>query len=365
MLKFFKKEAVFCIALLLTIITMFFNTPTREYLNAIDFKMLSILFSLMAISSALKKSGFLETIAINITNHFTSFRSIALLLVYIVFFSAMLLTNDVSLLVFIPFTLLLIRDIEEKNIIILIILETLAANLGSMATPIGNPQNLFIYSAFNLTAKDFFVTMFFPTALSFILLTLSTFLFCSKNIQLKVHEKETSFDKKNTAINFILLALVLLTVFKVLDFRIPLTVVLLYMLFFARSLFKEIDYFLLLTFICFFIFSYNISHIEVVNFLLTKLMDKAALLTSTLASQVISNVPAAVLLSSATSNWQELMLGVDIGGLGTLIASLASLISFKFYANRESSNKGKYITFFSAFNFIYLIILYVTTKVLL
>ncbi len=365
MLRFVKKEAVFSISLLLTIITMCFNPPTIDYLYAIDFKMLAILFSLMSISKALKRSGFLETLATKMTSSTSSFRQLSLLLTYIVFFSSMLLTNDVALLVFVPFTLLLIDKLDEKNVIYLLVIETLAANLGSMATPIGNPQNLFIYSAFNLTGKDFFTTMILPTALSFLLLTLSIFLFCDKNTKLEVKDKAISYDRKSTLINFAFLVLVLLTVFKVLDYHITFTVVLIYMLCFERELFKEIDYLLLLTFICFFIFSYNISNIEAVNKILSNLMKKDPLLTATLTSQVISNVPSAVLLSSATTAWKELLLGVDIGGLGTLIASLASLISFKFYTNRESCDKGRYIAIFSAFNFSFLIILYIVTKVLL
>lgn len=366
MFSFIKKEITFTVALVLTIITSFLVHPSIEYLTCIDYRMLALLFCLMAISSGLKESGFLEYLANLIVSKVNSFKYLSLLLVYLVFFASMFITNDVALLVFVPFTLLVVSNVvTEDKIIFLIILETVSANLGSMATPIGNPQNLYLYSYYNLSAYDFFSSIVPVALFSLVLLTLTVFIFCKGTISIVVDKRERRVNKKLTLSYFALLILSLLTVFKVFDYRLLLLVIVLFLLFFSRKTFLAVDYLLLLTFVLFFIFSHNISSIATIKSFLTSLMERSALLTSLLTSQVISNVPSAVLLSSATSNWKELLLGVDIGGLGTLVASLASLISFKIYANRSEAKVKRYLLRFTLINFALLVLLYLFTLLIL
>lgn len=366
MFSFIKKEITFTVALVLTIITSFLVHPSIEYLTCIDYRMLALLFCLMAISSGLKESGFLEYLANLIVSKVNSFKYLSLLLVYLVFFASMFITNDVALLVFVPFTLLVVSNVvTEDKIIFLIILETVSANLGSMATPIGNPQNLYLYSYYNLSAYDFFSSIVPVALFSLVLLTLTVFIFCKGTISIVVDKRERRVNKKLTLSYFALLILSLLTVFKVFDYRLLLFVIVLFLLFFSRKTFLAVDYLLLLTFVLFFIFSHNISSIATIKSFLTSLMERSALLTSLLTSQVISNVPSAVLLSSATSNWKELLLGVDIGGLGTLVASLASLISFKIYANRSEAKVKRYLLRFTLINFALLVLLYLFTLLIL
>lgn len=366
MFSFIKKEITFTVALVLTIITSFLVHPSIEYLTCIDYRMLALLFCLMAISSGLKESGFLEYLANLIVSKVNSFKYLSLLLVYLVFFASMFITNDVALLVFVPFTLLVVSNVvTEDKIIFLIILETVSANLGSMATPIGNPQNLYLYSYYNLSAYDFFSSIVPVALFSLVLLTLTVFIFCKGTISIVVDKRERRVNKKLTLSYFALLILSLLTVFKVFDYRLLLLVIVLFLLIFSRKTFLAVDYLLLLTFVLFFIFSHNISSIATIKSFLTSLMERSALLTSLLTSQVISNVPSAVLLSSATSNWKELLLGVDIGGLGTLVASLASLISFKIYANRSEAKVKRYLLRFTLINFALLVLLYLFTFLIL
>ncbi|NLZ68462.1 MAG: citrate transporter [Spirochaetales bacterium] len=366
MFSFIKKEITFTVALVLTFITAFFVHPSIEYLTCIDYRMLALLFCLMAISSGLKESGFFEYLANLIVSKVNSFKYLSLLLVYLVFFASMFITNDVALLVFVPFTLLVVSNVvTEDKIIFLIILETVSANLGSMATPIGNPQNLYLYSYYNLSAYDFFSSIVPVALFSLVLLTLTVFIFCKGTISIVVDKRERRVNKKLTLSYFALLILSLLTVFKVFDYRLLLFVIVLFLLFFSRKTFLAVDYLLLLTFVLFFIFSHNISSTATIKSFLTSLMERSALLTSLLTSQVISNVPSAVLLSSATSNWKELLLGVDIGGLGTLVASLASLISFKIYANRSEAKVKRYLLRFTLINFALLVLLYLFTFLIL
>lgn len=366
MLSFIKKEITFTVALVLTIITSFLVHPSIEYLTCIDYRMLALLFCLMAISSGLKESGFFEYLANLIVSKVNSFKYLSLLLVYLVFFASMFITNDVALLVFVPFTLLVVSNVvTEDKIIFLIILETVSANLGSMATPIGNPQNLYLYSYYNLSAYDFFSSIVPVALFSLVLLTLTVFIFCKGTISIVVDKRERRVNKKLTLSYFALLILSLLTVFKVFDYRLLLLVIVLFLLFFSRKTFLAVDYLLLLTFVLFFIFSHNISSTATIKSFLTSLMERSALLTSLLTSQVISNVPSAILLSSATSNWKELLLGVDIGGLGTLVASLASLISFKIYANRSEAKVKRYLLRFTLINFALLVLLYLFTLLIL
>lgn len=318
-IKFVKKEAVLFISLAAALISMIFTPPNPEYLGYVDWSTLGLLFCLMAAVQGFGSIGAFSRLAGTLTRRFHSTRSLGAALVLMCFFLAMLVTNDVSLLTLVPLTIALFRSMPEVCIRT-VVLETAAANLGSMATPMGNPQNLYIYSHFSMPVADFFRVTLPPTALS--------------------------------------LALLLLSVLRLLDWRVCLVVVLVCVLTADWRVLKRVDYALLLTFICFFVFVGNLSAVPAVRELISGVVSGREMLVGVLLSQVISNVPCAVMLSGFTGNAEQLLLGVDIGGLGTLIASLASLISFKLYGASAGAKKGRYFAEFSAYNFAMLIVLF-------
>ena len=351
MLKFIKNEIVFSIALVCAVITAFFNPPSAAYSDAIDFRTLALLFCLMGVSEGLKDSGLFARVSTALEIRASNRRRLALFLVLLVFFSSMLFTNDVSLLMFVPFTL--------------IVLETIAANLGSMTTPVGNPQNIYICSFFNLDAPSFFTAILPYSVISLVLTTGLLFLMLKDTQALKKAEAENmSLDRKKVTSYLIFLILALFTVFRVLDYRLLFAIEVLYLVIFDRKTLMRIDYILLLTFVCFFIFSANLQSIDSISRALSSLMSSHGLETSILVSQVISNVPAAIVLSPFASSFQDVLLGTDLGGLGTPVASLASLISLKFYFKRTEGQKGRYMMVFLISNFALLALLYASALIL-
>ena len=269
----------------------------------------------------------------------------------------MLVTNDVALLTFVPLTLLAFEDIhDEKSRILTVVLETAAANLGSMLTPVGNPQNLYLYDTYHMTAGTFLKTMLPAGILSLILLMILTILLPQTQCQ-STQTKKNDVPKKLTVVYGILFLFCLLTVFRIVPDWICLIVAVLTALIFDKKLLWKVDYALLATFVCFFVFVGNIARIEEVQQFFSQILMGRELLISALLSQVISNVPAAVMLSGFTQNGTALLLGVNIGGLGTLIASLASLISYQFYRKADGAKSAAYLLVFSAVNFGILIIL--------
>lgn len=355
---FLKNEPVFCISALCAVITIIFIPPDKEYLSYIDFRVLAILFCLMAVVEGLKKVGIFGTLTSLLLKNTKSGRALGTILVMLPFFSSMLVTNDVALIVFVPFTIGILSDSGYKGKIIpVIVLQTVAANLGSMATPVGNPQNLFLYSTFSLSAGDFFRVTLPLTAVSFVLLFACSFFLLSGKPQIEKPSEEAIGNKIHLAVYAILFILSLLTVFRIVPYQLTTVVTVLILLFMSRELFREIDFMLLLTFVCFFIISENLGRIDEVRELLQTLMEKNTLLACVGASQVISNVPAAVLLSGFTDNWRELLQGVNIGGLGTPVASLASLITLKFYLKTPDAKTMKFLGVFTLANIVGLIIL--------
>ena len=360
MLKFIKSEMVFVIALAAAVLSSFFNPPSQEWISAVDFRTLALLFCLMGVSEGFKSSGLFTSVASSLTRKAGNISRLSLFLVMIVFFSSMLFTNDVALLMFVPFTMMIMdKEKRDENYIIrIVILETIAANLGSMTTPVGNPQNIFICSYFSLDAGTFFAAILPYSLISLIMVLIIWRIFLAEREKLETeNDDDTSADRKKTLMFSVFLVLALLSVFKVLDWKILFIAELAVLIIFDRKTLLKIDYILLLTFVCFFIFSANIRSIDAVGRLLTAFMDKSAIATSAIVSQVISNVPAAILLSPFTDSAEGVLVGTDIGGLGTPVASLASLISMKFYFKRERGKKGKYIILFLILNFALLAIL--------
>lgn len=349
--EFLKKEAVLSIAVLCAIATMFFVPPSLGYLHYIDFRVLCLLLCLMAVVAGFKSVGAFEYLTYQLLNRIRNGRILGLTLVMLPFFSSMLVTNDVALLIFIPFTLELLTRLDlKKTTVPVIVLQTVAANLGSMATPVGNPQNLYLYSAFSLSAADFFSVVLPLTAVSFVSLGIVSLPALPKELSQQKLEKAVISSTGKLLIFALLFILCLLTVFRVVPYPVTTAVIVGLLLILDRKLLKDVDYMLLATFVCFFVVSENLGRIEAVRSFLQALLTKNTLLTSIGASQIISNVPAAVLLSGFTDQWRQLLAGVNIGGLGTPIASLASLITLKLYLRWPGAKIGKFMAYFLAAN---------------
>jgi Na+/H+ antiporter NhaD/arsenite permease-like protein len=358
-----KTETVLLISAFVAIVTMFFVKPSLHYISYLDLRVLSLLFCLMAVVAGLNDTGIFIRVSEKLLKKVQNIRSLSFVFISLSFFSSMLITNDVALITFVPFAIMILRMTgQEKYFIPVIVLDTIAANLGSMLTPIGNPQNLYLYNTYYVSMIDFLQITLPYTILSFLLLSITIILMKKETLQLtiinKSEEKKTDNKKRYMLTMYCILFLVCLTcVIRILDYRLTLLIVFVVILIFDRKILRKVDYSLLLTFVCFFIFVGNIGNIPVIRNYLGNLLVSRELTVALIASQIISNVPTAVLLSAFTDNYKALILGTDIGGLGTLVASLASLISYKFYCKTEHAKPGKYLGVFSLYNLVFLVVL--------
>ena len=358
MIGFLKKEPVLCISALLAAGSMLLVPPSAAYLSYIDVRVLCLLFCLMAVVAGVQECGMFSVLAQTLLSGRKPFRIISILLVVLPFFASMLVTNDVALITFVPFAILVLQLAGRQDAMIrIIVLQTIAANLGSMATPVGNPQNLFLYAHYQLSAGDFFGLLLPLTGISFMLLMMASAWGGGAPLQIAFPEKVRVQEGKKLLAYVVLFVLCLLSVFRVLHYGLLTVVVIGAMAVLSPKLLKQVDYGLLLTFVFFFVFSGNLGQIPAVYDVLAAMLEKNTLLCSAAVSQVISNVPAAVLLSGLTEDWQGLLMGVDVGGLGTPVASLASLISLKFYLRTENRRVGKYMLWFTGANVIGLAVL--------
>ena len=356
--NFIKKETVLCVAAVCAVATMFFVPPDSTYIGYIDFKVLCLLMCLMAVVAGFEGCGAFKWLAYQLLRRCKSGRVLSIVLVLLPFFSSMLVTNDVALLTFVPFTLMLMEQIGCTSAVIpMLVLQTIAANLGSMATPVGNPQNLFLYAAYELSAGEFFSAMLPLTAVSLLCLTAAALPVLPKAMDEYELQKETLKQPQKLIVYGVLFLLCLLTVFRVLHYGIMTALVILGIAAMEPKKLKELDIALLATFVCFFIVSGNLGRVEAVRGFLQTLLERNTLLTAAATSQVISNVPAAVLLSEFTQQWRPLLEGVNIGGLGTPIASLASLITLKLYLRWPKANAGRFMGVFILANMIGLAVL--------
>lgn len=356
-LAFAKKNAVMLIALVAAVITSFIIPPDEAYLDYFDYKTLTCLFCVLAVVCALKNIRFFYMLARKIVQLFKTARMAVLGLVYITFIGSMLIANDMALLTFLPLGFLVLTTTDKrKYMAVTFILQNIAANLGGMLTPFGNPQNLYLYSKFNIPTGEFVGIMAPPFVLSIVLITACCFLFV-KAEPLQLEDEKISMPPVRTMIYLMLFALSIIIVFRWIPYWTGLIVIPIVLLIMDRKALKQVDYPLLFTFVFFFIFSGNMARIEGVRNLFSALLEKSTLLVSVLSCQVISNVPSAILLSQFTGNYVDLLRGVNIGGVGTLISSLASLITFREYVKHNPGKTGKYIALFSAFNFAFLFIL--------
>ena len=379
MIHFIKQETVLVVAVLLAALSALFVIPSKEYLSYIDWRVLGILLSLMIIMSGLKKTGLFDTIGSRLLEKTKNTRQLALMLVFLCFFLSMLITNDVALFTFVPFAMIILKKCrQEKMLIPVLVLQTIAANLGSMLTPIGNPQNLYLYNLSGMGMGEFISTMLPYTLVSGALLFAAVFICCKKEpITEVLPEPERGQDERqpvsetekirNAVKNVVYLTLFVLSLFvvvRVISFEIVLLLVLLIAFYMDRKVLKQVDYYLLLTFVAFFIFTGNMGNITIIRDTLQQLVTGRELGIGIIASQAISNVPAALLLSGFTTNYRSLLIGVNIGGLGTLIASMASLISYKLFAKEYNDRKGSYFSWFTVANVFFLIILVLLAKLL-
>ncbi|WP_080770418.1 SLC13 family permease [Ruminococcus flavefaciens] len=355
--KFIKAQPVLVIAFILAVATMFIVPPDKEYMGYCNRTVLIELFALMAAVAGLRSIGIFDAATRFILQKTGNIRKLGAVMILICFFSAMLVTNDVALITFVPLTMLIYSGIDDdRSLILTIVLESAAANLGSMMTPVGNPQNLFLYDKYGLTAMTFIRTMLPVGALGLALVLLMT-LFLPKD----KCEAPKRTDKKipviKTAVYFGVFLLCIAAVFRLVPDWVCLIAAIAAALICDVKLLLKVDYILLATFVCFFVFVGNIARVGAVSDFFSNILTGRELIVSALLSQLISNVPAAVMLAEFTDNGTQLLLGVDIGGFGTIIASMASLIAFQIYRGSERAHTGRYMKVFTLVNITLLVIL--------
>ena len=392
--KLKKLDIVMTVAWILAIVSALLVRPDAKYIDYIDFRSLGILWGLMIIIQGFKKNNLFDMLANKLISKFSKAWQLMAILVFICFLLSMFITNDVALITFVPIAIMILRRANLENVMIpIIVLQTIAANLGSMLTPIGNPQNLYMYGLTGLSLIDFCKIMLPYSVMSFILLVVAIFFVNKRHYSLYKLEKfvdknpdlEKSVDKNSNleetakkeeiktgsalkireVLAFSLLFIIaLLTVGRVIPYYIFVGIVLVAALVLDRKLIAKADYILLLTFIGFFIFTGNMGRIPFIKDFLENVMANSEFIISLITSQFISNVPATLMLSGFTANYKELIIGVNVGGLGTLIASMASLISYKAYTKEYKENTGKYMKTFTVYNLLFLVVLIATWLVL-
>ncbi len=355
-ISFIKTNAVLCIAVFCALITSIFVPVDKEYLSYFDYKTLTCLFCVLAVVCALKNIKFFTVLATQIVKVFKNTRSTILALVYVTFIGSMFIANDMALLTFLPLGYVILTSTNKQKLMAFtFIMQNIAANLGGMLTPFGNPQNLYLYSKFNIPTGEFTLIMLPPFLLAVTLITICC-LFVKKE-ELLVESNLPRLPIVKTIIYLVLFALSIIIVFRVIPYQIGIVVIPLVLLFMDRKALKQVDYGLLFTFVAFFIFAGNMARIPYIRQVFSYLLEKSPLLVSVLSCQIISNVPSAILLSQFTTNYVPLLIGVNIGGCGTLISSLASLITFREYTTKNPNKTKSYILLFSLFNFGFLILL--------
>ncbi|MBR2869307.1 MAG: citrate transporter [Clostridia bacterium] len=352
--KFLKTEPVLLISIVLAAVSAFIVKPGEDYLGYIDFRTLALLFCLMTVMAGLGRLGVFRVYAAKMLRGVGSVRALTLILNMLCFFSAMLITNDVALITFVPFTVEALRISGKKEKLIpIVVLETVSANLGSMLTPIGNPQNLYLFSAFEMSIGEFVSAVLPYTVLSLILVTVFSLVSGKEKTECPAADGDEKISAGKVSVYAVLFAVSILTVFKVIPYPATLAVTVAAVLIFDRKTLLGVDYSLLLTFVFLFIFIGNLGNIASVSEFLKKIVIGNEVIAGIAASQVFSNVPAALLLSGFTDNAKDLLIGVNLGGLGTLIASMASLISFKI-AVKEDIKSGRYLLVFTVVNVVFL-----------
>lgn len=352
-----KSCIVLIVALVAAAVTCFFVPPDGGYADYFDLDTLSCLFCALAVVSALKRRRFFEWLATGIVTAFGNMRRVTFALVFVTYFGSMIMANDMALITFLPLGWLVLSSCgKTKYTAFVFVMQNVAANLGGMLTPFGNPQNLYLYSFFEIDAGEFFAIMAIPFAVAFVLIAGTCLVVKPEPIRLETHP-EPAPPVWRTIVYFVLFALSVMIVFRVFPYYVGLIVVTVALAILEPKCFLRVDYGLLLTFCAFFVFSGNLSRIPAVRDLLASVVAMSPLLVGTATCQVISNVPSAVLLSRFTTDYRHLLIAVNIGGLGTPVSSLASLITLGEYRKREPGKTLRYLGLFSLVNFSYLAVL--------
>lgn len=354
---FLQREPVFSLSFCLAVLSMVWVPVTGEYWQYMDTRTLSLLFCLMAVVAGFEKAGLFRFIAVKLLAKTQKFLWLAITLVLLCFFFSMVITNDVALLTFVPFTITTLKlSGYAKKMIPVVVLQTIAANLGSMLTPLGNPQNLYIFSYYHMAGKVFFCTIFPYAVLSLLLLLVCCWIMGKEEKeQIKIQMELQPLQRQQILISGCLFCLALTGVFRLIPHSVCFAVTLVLLVVLDRESILRVDYSLLATFVCLFIFIGNLGKIPAIHQFLSGVVRGNEVLSGVVFSQVFSNVPAAVLLSAFTKNAADLLIGVNLGGLGTLIASMASLISFKIIA-KEKIEKSVYLLFFTKMNLLFLLV---------
>lgn len=357
-INFIKKETIFFISIILAIISMFFVHPDISYLDYIDWNTLLLLFSLMAVMAGYKRLGVFRLIGVKLLSGTRSTRQLILILTILPFLFSMLITNDVALITFVPFAIIVLKlAAKEELIITVVVLQTLAANLGSMLTPMGNPQNLYLYAASGLSPIEFLKLMLPYTLIAAIAIILCCLLHKNRpidTIDTTALSASEPISKTSVILYGIAFFLCLLSVSDVIHPIIMALIICIFLLLYDKAVFIDIDYTLLGTFIGFFIFIGNMQRLPEFQQLIRKIIDSHEVIVSIVSSQVISNVPTALLLSGFTDRYSLLIIGTNLGGLGTLIASMASLISYKQIAREYPDERNSYLIKFTMANILML-----------
>ena len=360
---FVRKNAVLCIAAVLALVTCFIIPPDGEYIGYFDFKTLSCLFATLAVIGALRNISFFTILARSIVKKTGTLRMAVFALVFITFFGSMLIANDMALLTFLPLGYYVLSSTGRTEIMAYtFILQNIAANLGGMLTPFGNPQNLYLYTKFEIDNIEFMGIMLLPFIVATVVIAVCCLFVKNEKIELKENYTR-SLSLPKTVFYLALFVLSIVMVFRVIPYWAGLLIILIALLITDRKAVIGVDYGLLMTFICMFIFAGNMSRIDLIKDFLSSLLEVNTLIFSALSCQVISNVPSAVLLSQFTDNYAELLRGVNIGGTGTLIASLASLITFREFTRHNPKKTASYVLLFSALNFGFLILLLILCSI--
>lgn len=361
LLKFIRSEIVLFISAVLAVVSVFIIPPDREYAGYINYKTICILFALMAVMEGFKKTGVFSTVSGILLERAKGIRTVVLILVYLCFFLSMFITNDVSLITFVPLSIAVLsmagESVKKRLLVPVIVIQTVAANLGSMIFPMGNPQNLYLYGISGMKLWKFILLLLPYTGIAFAVITLWSVFIC-KNVssEIKIPQTERNLSLRQINIYSGLFVICVLSVAGIVHYIAAMVFVVAVILICDRKIFRTIDYSLLLTFIFLFVFIGNMGRVDAVDNFLKGITNGNEFIVSVLASQIISNVPCAILLSGFTDNYQALIAGTNIGGLGTLIASMASLISFKNAAKECPEMKGRYFVYFTVSNILLLLL---------
>ena len=362
-INFIKSEVVLSIAAILAIITCFFIPIDKEYLNYFDYNTLICLFCMLAVVAGLKSTNVFELISRKMIGLFHTRRAVIFSLVFGTFFFDMIVANDMSLITFLPLTYIVLHSTKnDKYLAFTFIMQTIAANMGGMITPYGNPQNLYLYSYYQIGTTEFFSILLMQSLTVAIMLWICCSFVQNEPLKLRKNSK-IIISKKELVFYSILFFIVILSIFRLVPYLLTLAIVVITILIFDRKRFKQVDYALIATFCVFFIFSGNIARIDAIKNAISKIVVNNTMLAGIISCQFISNVPTAIFLSKFTNNYRELLISVNIGSLGILISSLASLITLKEFLKHQPKNFWKYLGMFTLFNSMFLMTLLIITKI--